>query len=52
MAVVVAVPAMAMMMVSNFNDHLAIRCGDQWQKEHKSEKAKRKFLHNHGMPLL
>jgi len=53
MTVMMAVPAMPMMRVSNRNDNLSVRCRYQRNEEQKGEKSKRKFLHNYyGCPTL
>ena len=49
MTVVMAVPAMTMMMVmvvSDRDNNLGARCRNQRNEEHQSEKAKTKFLHS------
>ena len=40
MTMVMAVPAMPMMRVSNRNYYLSARCGYQRHEEHKGEKSK------------
>jgi hypothetical protein len=54
MAVVMAQPAMPMMMmVSNFDHNLRTRCRDQRHEKHKSQKSEAQLLHDaHGIPPL
>jgi hypothetical protein len=46
MTMMMAVPAMTMMLVSYLNDNLGARCRYQRNEEHKGEKTKHKFLHS------
>ena len=53
MAVVMAPPAMPVMMVSNFDHNLRTRCRDQRHEKHKSQKSEAQLLHDvHGIPPL
>jgi hypothetical protein len=52
MAVVMAPPAMSVMMVSNFDHNLRARCWNQRHEESEGENSKRKLFHTHGtLPL-
>jgi hypothetical protein len=46
MTMMMAVPAMPVMLMSNLDNYLSARCRYQRHEEHKGEKSKHKFLHS------